>query len=97
MTEDTNQISADNLRADFLNANTNWQRWKVLSRALDWAVAASENADAYRRQRDELRQQKHDGKEVTVHLDATGVASMVAKAIKEARGGDDLWQRRRGR
>ena len=46
--EDTNQISADNLRADFLNATTNWQRWKVLNRALDWAVAASENAAALR-------------------------------------------------
>ena len=49
MTEDTKQITADNLRADFLNATTNWQRWKVLNRALDWAVAASENADLLRR------------------------------------------------
>ena len=48
MTEDTKQITADNLRADFLNATSNWQRWKVLNRALDWAVAASENAAAER-------------------------------------------------
>jgi hypothetical protein len=54
VTEDTNQITADNLRADFLNATTNWQRWKVLNRALDWAVAASENAEAYR-QRSNVR------------------------------------------
>jgi hypothetical protein len=49
VTEDTNQITADNLRADFMNATTNWQRWKVLNQALGWAVAASENADAARR------------------------------------------------
>ena len=54
MTEDTKQITADNLRADFLNATTNWQRWNVLNRALDWAVAASENADAYRQKAEEL-------------------------------------------
>ena len=48
MTEDTNQTTADNLRADFLNATTNWQRWEVLNRALDWAVTASENAAALR-------------------------------------------------
>ena len=48
MTEDTKQITADNLRADFLNATTNWQRWNVLNRALDWAMAASENAEHWR-------------------------------------------------
>lgn len=49
MTEDTNQITADNLRADFLNATTNWQRWKVLNRALQWAVDASELNDWFRK------------------------------------------------
>ena len=56
MTEDTKQITADNLRADFLNATSNWQRWKVLNRALDWAVAASENADHYRQQAQKERE-----------------------------------------
>ena len=55
MTEDITQISADNLRADFLNATTNWQRWKVLNRALNWATAASENADAARQQAEEMK------------------------------------------
>lgn len=44
MCEDTARITADNLRADFLNATTTWERWKILNRALDWAVAASETA-----------------------------------------------------
>ena len=57
MTEDTKQITADNLRADFLNATTTWQRWQVLNRALDWAVAASENADAHLRAVETLRKQ----------------------------------------
>lgn len=56
MTEDTNQITADHLRAEFLNASTNWQRWKVLNKALDWAVTASENAAAAREQATELKE-----------------------------------------
>jgi hypothetical protein len=55
MTEDTKQTAADNLRADFLNAETTWARWKVLNQALDWAVAASENADSYRRLAEDLK------------------------------------------
>lgn len=42
MTEDTRQITADNLRADFLNAKTNYERWRAFNEALDWAVTASE-------------------------------------------------------
>ena len=57
MTEDTRQITADNLRADFLNANTTAERWKILNRALDWAVAASENASAQLRAVETLRGQ----------------------------------------
>lgn len=57
MTEDKIKISADNLRADFLNANTTWERWKVLNRALEWATAASENANAHLRAVDTLRKQ----------------------------------------
>lgn len=48
MAEDTNRITADNLRADFLNATTNWDRWRVLNLALDWALAATENANRER-------------------------------------------------
>jgi hypothetical protein len=54
-TEDINQITADNLRADFLNASTNYERWKVLERALSWAVAASEVANHLRLQTEELK------------------------------------------
>jgi hypothetical protein len=67
MTEDTNQITADNLRADFLNATTNWQRWKVLNRALDWAVTASENADAARRAVQEREAQDRDRRIAAAH------------------------------
>ena len=56
MTEDTRQFTADNLRADFMNATTTWARWNVLNRALEWAVAASENADRYRGDLLDLRQ-----------------------------------------
>lgn len=48
MSDESIQETAENLRADFLNATTTHQRWKVLNRAIDWAVAASENADHYR-------------------------------------------------
>lgn len=48
MSDDHIQEAAEDLRADFLNATTTHQRWKVLNRAIDWAVAASENADHYR-------------------------------------------------
>jgi len=51
MTDEATQATTENLRADFLNATTNHQRWKVLNQAIDWAVAASENADHYRRER----------------------------------------------
>lgn len=47
MSEEAIQATAENLRADFLNATTTHQRWKVLNRALEWAVAASENVDHY--------------------------------------------------
>ena len=48
MSDESIQATAENLRADFLNATTTHQRWKVLNRAIDWAVAASENAEAHR-------------------------------------------------
>lgn len=51
MTDTSIKISADNMRADFLDANTTWERWKILNRALEWATAASENADQLRRDR----------------------------------------------
>jgi hypothetical protein len=44
MTDEATQVTAENLRADFLNATTTHQRWKVLNRAIDWAMTASENA-----------------------------------------------------
>lgn len=55
MTKDTIQITADSLRADFMNATTSWARWQVLNRALEWAVAASENAEHSRREAAELK------------------------------------------
>jgi hypothetical protein len=61
MTEDTKQTTADNLRADFLNAETTWARWKVLNQALDWAVAASENAERLRVSRDYWELRARDG------------------------------------
>jgi hypothetical protein len=48
MADEDIQATAENLRADFLNTNSNYQRWKVLNRAIAWAVAASENANHYR-------------------------------------------------
>jgi len=51
MTDEAIQASAENLRAAFLNATTTAERWKVLNRAIDWAVTASENANHYRRER----------------------------------------------
>lgn len=48
MSDESIQATAENLRADFLNATTTHQRWKVLNRAIKWAVAASENADHHR-------------------------------------------------
>lgn len=51
MIEDT----ADKLRAEFLNATTNWQRWKILNRALQWALDASENAEYLRAQCEDLK------------------------------------------
>lgn len=60
MIDESIQATAENLQADFLNATTTAERWKVLNRAIDWAVAASENADHYR--------QKAQAKEHTVNL-----------------------------
>jgi hypothetical protein len=51
MSDESIQATAENLRADFLNATTTHQRWAVLNRAIDWAVAASENADHERTMR----------------------------------------------
>jgi hypothetical protein len=50
MSDESIQATAENLRAEFLNATTTHQRWKVLNRAIDWAVAASESAAHYRRE-----------------------------------------------
>lgn len=73
MTEDTIKISADNLRADFLNASTTWERWKVLNRALEWATAATENGDAYRKQAQEMQQKvgARDGERYLTYGDRT--------------------------
>lgn len=51
MADESIQATAENLRADFLNATTTHQRWKVLNKALDWAVTANENAELSRRDR----------------------------------------------
>lgn len=48
MADESIQATAENLRADFLNATSTAERWKVLNRAIEWAVAASENTDHYR-------------------------------------------------
>ena len=48
MSDESIQATAENLRADFLNATSTAERWKVLNRAIEWAVAASENTDHYR-------------------------------------------------
>lgn len=48
MTEDTKQITAEKLRAEYLNAKTNYERWRAFNEALDWAVTASEIADILR-------------------------------------------------
>ena len=57
MSDESIQATAENLRADFLNATSTAERWKVLNRAIEWAVAASENTDHYRQkaQTDEHR------------------------------------------
>jgi hypothetical protein len=82
MTEDTKQTTADNLRADFLNAETTWARWKVLNRALDWAVAASENAGSYRRSAED-RKARAEGKNVTVTLRAEDISPAVRRAVEQ--------------
>jgi hypothetical protein len=51
MSDENIQATAENLRADFLNATTTHARWRVLNRAIEWAVAASENADFLRQER----------------------------------------------
>jgi hypothetical protein len=73
MTDEATQATAENLRADFLNATTTAARWKVLNAAIDWAVAASENADHYR--------QKAQAKEHTVNIrvDSGALAERVAR------------------
>ena len=48
MSDESIQATAENLRADFLNATSTAERWKVLNRTIEWAVAASENTDRYR-------------------------------------------------
>jgi hypothetical protein len=48
MSDDAINATAERMRADFLNATTTHQRWKVLERAISWAVVASENANHYR-------------------------------------------------
>lgn len=71
------QATAENLRADFLNATTTAERWKVLNEALDWAMAASENADHYR--------QQAQAKEHTVNLtlDSADLVERVRAQIAE--------------
>ena len=60
MSNESTQATAENLRADFLNATTTHQRWKVLNQAIDWAVAASENATRARiDEQDWIRRAEH--------------------------------------
>ena len=75
MTEDTSKISADNLRAEFMDATTNWQRWKVLNKALDWAVVASENAVYYRQKAAELQARAEKAERVGTLAPAEASAS----------------------
>ena len=51
MSAESIQATAENLRADFLNATTTYQRWQVLNEAIEWALAATENADHERTMR----------------------------------------------
>jgi len=71
MTDEATQATAENLRADFLNAITTAERWKVLNRAIDWAVAASENPDHYRQQ---AQSKEHT---VNLKLDSADVVERV--------------------
>lgn len=79
MVDEATQATAENLRADFLNATTTHQRWKVLNRALDWAVAASENADHYSSLL-AARDQKHT---VNLTLDSADLVERVRAQIAE--------------
>lgn len=78
MSDESIQATAENLRADFLNATTTHQRWKVLNRAIEWAVAASENAD--------LLRQKAQAKEhtVTLSVDSAKVSDDLIARVHEA-------------
>ena len=67
MSDESIQATAENLRADFLNASTNHQRWKVLNRAIDWAVAASESADWLRQERVNSQQAERDARVQAAH------------------------------
>lgn len=73
MSDESIQAGAEILRADFLNASTNHQRWKVLNRAIDWAVAASESADWYRQQA-----QKENGGTPDTVLHGNAMACAIA-------------------
>jgi hypothetical protein len=63
MSDKSTQATAENLRADFLNATTTHARWRVLNRAIDWAVAASENATHYRQK---AQTKSHTGTNVRI-------------------------------
>jgi hypothetical protein len=79
MTDEATQATVENLRADFLNATTTAERWKVLNRAIDWAVAASENADHYSSLL-ATRDQKHT---VNLTLDSADLVERVRAQIAE--------------
>ena len=74
MSDESIQATAENLRAEFLNATTTHQRWKVLNQAIDWAVTASENVAVYRR----AAAAAHS---VTVQVDSGALAERVARMV----------------
>ena len=52
MSDESIQATAENLRADFLNATTTYQRWKVLNRAIDYGTGQDTDCDGLKSIRD---------------------------------------------
>lgn len=52
MSDESIQEAAENLRADFLNATTTHQRWKVLNRAIDYGIGQDTDCDGLKSIRD---------------------------------------------
>jgi hypothetical protein len=75
-TETAAEATAENLRADFLNATTAHARWRVLNRALQWALDASESADF-------LRCQRAAEQTVALKVDVTDSRDAVAEMERQ--------------